>query len=393
MNNFIGLGFYTLITVTIITLYRKSEESEPYLLLKLIGYAILGGFTFDLGDWKLPLGFLVFLLFFRNIKINAKVKKRAAYLGLVIYLLSLIIPFIQTTIFEWPREIELQNTNFYSGSLVEEWENVHNELSDFEQGVRITHFKMMMNEKGKMTDLQMDMKENAFSEEIHYRIRLSEDDEKLIVKRRKVERVRDPYVEPPYTEAGFFLAQIDLIKKSMLDHQGVDSYTLRSDGQRSGFGITDGVNYRIDTAGKHTLEKSELPVEAIVVDVCSPKCSVYEHFLFDIINREDEVTESTFLDIARKDSPEVEQWFKNHTGDKIGYEEDGGYVLIKDGEKEKVTDEEFDRALKETPIIDYQQDGVMWKVTVENPYGDAPHVMRFTLDGKAREVLEIHFDE
>lgn len=35
----------------------------------------------------------------------------------------------------------------------------------------------------------------------------------------------------------------------------------------------------------------------------------------------------------------------------------------------------------------------MWEVTMKKPYGDAPHVMRFTLDGKAREVLEIHFDE
>ncbi|MBN8208942.1 hypothetical protein JI666_09310 [Bacillus sp. NTK071] len=352
MNNLLGLGFYTLITVTIITLYLKSEESEPYLLLKLIGYAILGGFTFELGDWKLPLGFLVFLLFFRNIKINSKVKKRAAYLGVVIYLLSLLIPFIQSTIFEWPREIELKNTNFYSGSLVEEWENVHNELNDIEQGGKITHFKMIMNDKGKMTDLQMDVVENAFSEEIHYRIRLSEDDEKLIVNRRKEERVQYyQSVEPPYTEAVFFLAQIDLIKKPMLEHKGVESYTLRSDGRRSGFGISNGMNYRIDTAGKHKLEKSELPVEAIVVDVCSPKCSVYEHFLFDVFNNN--VTESTILDVALKDSPEIEQWFKDHTGDNIGYEENGGYVLIKDGKKEMVTDEEYDRALKETPNIDY----------------------------------------
>lgn len=391
MNQLLGLIGFLLISVAIITLFLKSEEVEPYLLLKLIGYTILGGFTFEWYDWKLPLGFLIFLLVFRNIRSNAKVKKRAAYVGLLVYLLSILVPFVETTIFEWPRVIELQNTNFYNGSLVEEWENVHNETSDFKQGVKIKHFKLIMNDEGDLQDLQMDMEENGQPQNVHYRIRLSEDDKKLIVKRQKIERVQyNQNGEPPYTRAGFFLAQIDLIKKPMLDHKGIESYTLRSDGQRMEFGITDGMNYRIDTAGKNKLEKNELLVDALLVDVCGSNCSVYEHFLFDVRSREG-VNEAEVLDVASKDSPEVRQWFKEHTGDAIGYEENGEYVLITDGKKEKVTDEVYDRALKITPIIDYQQNENMWDVTVKNPYGGAPHVMWFALDGKEREVVEVHF--
>ncbi|MDP4549670.1 hypothetical protein Q9251_02095 [Alkalihalobacillus macyae] len=392
MNQLLGLIGFLLISVAIITLFLKSEEVEPYLLLKLIGYTILGGFTFEWNDWKLPLGFLIFLLVSRNIRINANVKKRAAYVGLLVYLLSILLPFVQTTIFEWPREVELQNTNFYNGSLVEEWGNVHNEFSDLEHGVKIKHFKLMMNDEGDLQDLQMDVEENGHPQNVHYRIRLSEDDKKLIVKRQKVERVQYyPNGEPPYMEASFFLAQLDLIKKPMLDHKGVESYTLRSDGQRMGFGITDGVNYRIDTAGKQKLEKSELPVNALIVDVCGSNCSVYEHFLFDVRSRYG-VSEPAVLDVASKDSPEVRQWFKEHTGDAIGYEENGEYVLITDGKKEKVTNAEYDLALKETPLIDYQQNENMWQVTVKNPYGKAPHEMRFTLDGQEREVMEVHFE-
>ncbi|KMM39233.1 hypothetical protein [Guptibacillus hwajinpoensis] len=392
MYQLIPLLGLLLILVALITLFLKSDELEPYLLVKLIGYTILGGFTFEWNDWKLPLGFLIFLLFSRNIRINANVKKRAAYIGLLVYLLSTLIPFVETTIFEWPREIELQNTNFYNGSLVEEWENVHNEFSDLEHGVKIKHFKLMMNDEGDLQDIQMDMEENGHPQNIHYRIRLSENDKKLIVKRQKVERVQ--YYqngEPPYMQASFFLAQLDLIKKPMLNHKGINSYTLRSDGQRIGFGITDGVNYRIDTAGKHKLEKSELPVNAIIVDVCGSNCSVYEHFLFDV-RSSNGVSKSAVLDVASKDSPEVRQWFKEHTGDAIGYEENGEHVLITDGKKKKVTDEEYNRALKETPLIDYQQNENMWQVTVKNPYGEAPHVMRFTLEDQEREVMEVLFE-
>ena len=327
MTNYIGLFLFFLILIATILIYRRSDDFEPYLFLKLIGYTILGGFTFHWNDWRLPLGFLVFLLFFRNSKVNAKAKKRAAYVGLVVFLLQFIIPFIETTIYEWPRKVELQNTNFYNGSMVEEWKNIHNELGGMSNGMEVTDFKMVLTDKGEMEDLRIDMEEYTYPQTTFYRITLAENDEELIVKRKKVEREPNLNEETTYTEASFFLAQLDLIKKPMLNHEGAAFNTLRSSGQRTGYGVKEGVNYQIDTAGKEKVPDAELPIEAIVVDVCDPGCEEYEHFLFDVLGREPNITDATVLDVAQQDSIEIERWLKEHSGDNIGYEENGEYLL------------------------------------------------------------------
>lgn len=81
-------------------------------------------------------------MFFRNILVNATVKKRATYIGLIVFLLSVILPLIETKLYEWPRKVQLQDTNFYSGSMVEEWANIKEEfeiMDDYE--VNITDFR------------------------------------------------------------------------------------------------------------------------------------------------------------------------------------------------------------------------------------------------------------
>ena len=65
--------------------------------------------------------------------------------------------------------------------------------------------------------------------------------------------------------------------------------------------------------------------------------------------------------------------------------------MKKDGEEKNVTEEEYEQALKETPVTKIQENENMWEVTVENPYGEAPHVMEFKLNGETREVEWVRF--
>lgn len=377
--------------IGIIVFYRKTEEPEPYLLLKIIGLVILGEFRLELDRFVLPLGFLIFLLFARTLKTNAKAKKGAAYFGFLIFCLSLLLPFIETTVYEWPRTVEVQNTNFYKGSMVEEFRHIQNELEDRNFNGEISKFDMTISSGGDLEDLTMHVTDRYGPEEVSYDVTLSEDDQEFIVRRKRFEKEPNGVSNTnTWREATFFLAQVDLLNEQMLNHEGSDYYTLRSSGQREGYAVENTEKYIIDTAGKHMVENEDLPFEAIVVEVCDQDCNVYEHFLFDVLERYHDVTEETVLGVARENSSDISEWLNAHHGYAIAHETNGEYFLKKDGETIEVTEREYIEALKETPMIDIEKNDHIWEVTVENPYGEAPHTMEFMMNVETREVISLH---
>ncbi|PFG12243.1 hypothetical protein [Bacillus sp. es.036] len=391
MNNFIGVFFYLLILAITLLIYRQSDEFEPYLVWKLIGYTILGGFSFQFNEWKLPLGFLIYLLFFTNMKVNAKAKKRAVYLGLVIFLVSTIVPWIQNDIYEQPKEVAVLNTNFYEGSLAKEWENIHSKLGNRGYPVKVLDFDMAISDEGEIEDLDMYIEENATRGKVHYHITLSNEDKEFIVERRKVGTEGFHFASETLTEGEFFFNQIDLLQKPMLNEEGVDTYYLSSSGQRTNYPQTDDDSYRIDTAGKKKVKNSDLPTDAIVVDICDGDCDYRAYFLFDVLEGMPPITEDNVLDIAQQQSSEIRSWLINHTGDELGLEKDGEYFLTKDGKKEKVSKETYFKVLTETPEITINHNEPMLEVTVKNPYGDEPHQMDFTYNKEWREVNWVRF--
>jgi hypothetical protein len=402
MSGIIQAALFILSIVGVVILYQKALETEPFLFLKLFGYTVLGAFMLDLNGLKLPLGFAVFLLFFRNISVNAFIKKQAAYIGLVVFLSSLIIPFIETKFYELPRKIELQDTNFYSGSLVEELSSIKEEFKMEHYGVQLTDFRTVITKDGQYKILELSFVEDEYPNQNHYTINLMENGRTLEVKRRKAEH---QYWEGmSYTDAHFLLSNIDLITKSMLSHPEMKYYALRTDGQRMGYEIRDQDKFSIHTGGKEKVENNELPVEGILVDVCGTngeidqygsmfQCDIHEHYLLDMLKREVDINRSTILSEARKKSLEIDQWLNEHIGDHIGFERNGEYVLKQDGVEKKVTENEYFKALKETPItaITFDETKNIWQVSVENPYGNGPHFMEFTLDGVTREIIRLIF--
>ncbi|WP_270180985.1 hypothetical protein [Alkalihalobacillus sp. CinArs1] len=375
--------------VGMIVFYRKAEEPEPYLLPKIVGLVLLGEFRLEIGSVILPIGFIIFLLFMRTLKTNAKAKRGAAFFGLLVFCLSLLLPFLQTTYYEWPRNIAVQDTNFYSGSLVDELKNIQKELDDGQFNGKITGFDMTISSEGGFEDFDMQMIDGYGPEEVHYDVSLSEDDEEFIVKRKRFEQ--EAYVVSnagTLTEAEFFLAQLDLVEKGMLE-EDTDSYTFHSSGQREGYAVENTEKYIIDTAGKHKVENDDLPFEAILVEVCDGDCDVYEHYLFDVLERYHDVTEETVLGVARETSSDVHEWLNAHRGFQIAHETNGEYFLKRDGETIEVSEREYVEALKENPRVEIERDDSIWHVTVEHTYGEAPHTMEFTLNVETKEVIEV----
>ncbi|WP_246942451.1 hypothetical protein [Bacillus pinisoli] len=402
MNNTIQVIIYMITFIVVLMLYRKSKEEEPLLLLKLIGFTILGAFMLDLDGFKLPLGFAIFLLFFRKINVNADMKHIAAYVGLVIFMLGVCIPQIENMIYERIHHVELLETNFYSGSLVEELDHLRDELNIDGYRIELRGLEMTIQQDGTFESLALGLAELTHEGTVNYTINLSNDRKTLEVTRYKVED-EDYLNDYIFTDAELVLANFDLITDAMLDFEGDDYYQLRTDGQRIVYEGKGNKNFQINTAGKIKVENSQLPVQAIVVDVCGGKeldelrnpfkCSRNEQFLLDLLKHDEELNESSVLDVARQRSSEIEEWLTEHTGESIGYEKNGEFVLIKDGVKEKVQESEYVAILKETPrttILHIERENI-WDVTVENPYGDAPHTMVFRLNGETREILDLNF--
>ncbi|WP_456278489.1 hypothetical protein [Bacillus sp. AK128] len=402
MSDIILIVLLILSIIAWVILYRKADEPEPYLFLKLFGYSFLGATMINLNGLKLPLGFVVFLLFFRNISVNGMIKKQAAYIGFVVFLISLIVPFIEEKLYEIPRKIDIQDTNFYSGSLVEELNKVKEEFMMEGYGLQMTDFRTVFTNDGQYKTLEMSLLEDAYPIQNHYTIHLKEDGKTLIVKRRKTEYQH--WEGMSYTEADFLLANIDLITKPMLSHKEMKYYGLRTDGGRRDYAIRDQEKYKIHTGGKEKIENNKLPVDGYLVEVCGTseeieqghsmfECDINEHYLLDMLEREVEINESTILSVARNISSEIDQWLTEHMGDYIAFEMNGEYVLKQDGVEKKVTEQEYTQALKETPItnIRFDKQKEFWEVKVENQYGNQPHTMEFAIDGVTREVVSLEF--
>ncbi|MBT2691129.1 hypothetical protein J7I93_23630 [Bacillus sp. ISL-47] len=70
-------------------LFRKREEDEHLLFLKLLGYYLLGSFNFSLNGLVLPVGFVISL--FLKPQQNKSVKRGAAIFGLIMMILGLFL--------------------------------------------------------------------------------------------------------------------------------------------------------------------------------------------------------------------------------------------------------------------------------------------------------------
>ncbi|WP_421380851.1 hypothetical protein ACOJQI_18755 [Bacillus salacetis] len=381
----------------VIYLHSKPAEEETNLFLKLIGYSILGSFSFGINQIKLPVGFAVFLLFFKP-SMNTKVKKQAALQGLAIFLLSISIPFLQKTIYEWPRKVQLENKNFYSMNLSEEWERIREEL-DAPSGnySSVDYFDTVIDKEGNLVKFELSLTEQQNEGFVHYLIELDGDKDWRI----KRYRVSDWMMTPESQEAGDFLRHLDDFSPGVLDDQSIKYYWIKSDARMTAYAIRDQKKYVLTEDGKEEIENEQLPVDGVYIEVCGSTggadehgnifdCSLNEHYLYNVTFRGLDVNEGNILELARK-HPEVDQWFSEHLGEAIGLERNGTYILRQDGKETKVTEQEYIRVLKETPFVTIDQHENYWTAVVENPYGDAPHTIEVRIDSNTGEVIDFTY--
>ncbi|MGD6967340.1 hypothetical protein ACQCVP_12985 [Rossellomorea vietnamensis] len=293
MSDTAQLIILVLSIIVILVLYAKSKDAESFLLIKLAVYTYIGAFMLDLDDVKLPLGFAVFLLFFRNPKINAGTKQLAAFAGLGIFMLNVIIPQVETMIFQRTHHVDIQDTNFYSGSLADELEHLKDYFNIDRNSTELRGLDLVIHEDGTYKYLSFGLAEDTNKGTVNYSIDLLDDSNSFDVSRYKVKEDDDYLDHLQFTDAELVLANIDIITPSMFEMEGMRYYHLKTDGIRESYDVKSDSSYKIDTAGKHKIEDDMLPAQTIVAEVCGSKeltethypfkCEQDEYFLLDLL--------------------------------------------------------------------------------------------------------------
>ena len=111
-SNILSIGLIGIIIAYLIYLYMKKGEVENYLGLKLIGFYLLGAFTFNFNSSYLiiPVGFAIYLLFMKNKeRSNSIIKKKACIMGLIIVCFGWLNSIIYNKVEYRDREIPIKN--------------------------------------------------------------------------------------------------------------------------------------------------------------------------------------------------------------------------------------------------------------------------------------------
>ncbi|WP_437833598.1 hypothetical protein ACQRXC_22105 (plasmid) [Niallia taxi] len=162
--------YIVLVVGGLVYLIKKKCDTEAKFPLKIIGYYILGVFAFKFNGIALPLGFIIYLLFFRP-KVNADIKRQAAIFGLIIFIIvQWITPF---TVYMWEsRTITMEHEleSAYTIDFAEENELVTKELKLEESNVKLDNFSMDYTQSGKITDLNWVLIQRKNAEFVYYDI-------------------------------------------------------------------------------------------------------------------------------------------------------------------------------------------------------------------------------
>lgn len=257
----------TLLSIPLLVLaYKKREEDESRLGWKIAGYYLLGSFTLNLNDLALPLGFLLFLLFFRPVK-NRATKQNAAYLGLVLFLSQLIVPAIEEYIYERPREIAASSSHPFQVDFNEDWAMIQKKF-EVNSDARLDDFRAEYQKNGQLEELSYDIvarSENGF---VLYDVVYSPEKNRYTVRRRNV---GDQWLQYERSVlASRFFEVVDDVQNRALSQQQSSQATILidSDGQLVSYGIRHRDKYRIDDDDIQPIADDSLPVTGYTISTC-----------------------------------------------------------------------------------------------------------------------------
>ena len=144
-----------LIIIGFIKIYKYKEEKEKYFLLKMIGFYLMGSFSFNFYWFDeiyiyLPVGFFIYYIFMKNKEWHNKIAKdKCAKWGLII----LCITFISSGIYNYLeyRDINVSSTNKIK-NLSKEWKDIKEKCS-IGDNIPLNGARVLYDKNGNINDL------------------------------------------------------------------------------------------------------------------------------------------------------------------------------------------------------------------------------------------------
>ncbi|SFG26465.1 hypothetical protein SAMN05216353_13119 [Halobacillus alkaliphilus] len=259
----------------ILYIYRKWGRDEPYLLLKLLGYSVMGSFSFTTNQWSLPLGFIIFLMFFREPAWNRLAKRYAAYLGLFLYLTSLIISPVQNYVYEWPRHVDVsQSLSASEGfDFNEHWNMITHTFGDI-HNPRLQRLEMEFTDEGAVESLFYNFKTVAQgNRETNYAVELDLSKKEYEIRRNRYKK-QNRQVHHMGQDMHGRISPEEFFK--VINETGLEAFTQNKDSHyyslfaegavRSLSGSTENT-FMVTTSGIRPVMEEQLPIDAIRMTV------------------------------------------------------------------------------------------------------------------------------
>ncbi|MEH6957621.1 hypothetical protein [Neobacillus drentensis] len=289
-----SIVYAVILIVSFLFLVLKKGEAESYFPIKIIGYFILGSFAFNFNQIPLPLGFIVYLLFFRP-TLNVDVKRRASVFGVLAFILvHWILPF---AIHEWesrPIFIEHELGSVYTMNYQDEYELIKQELKLENQNLRLEDFEVEYAKDGRITDLSWQLlgqNDNSYN---LYQIRYDIGKSRYRVTNSQLEKWLQ---YNRLIEADHFFENLKVLDTIEFTHATGDfsSYVIRSTGERINYAIENRTHFFVSNGEIQLLDDKQLPVECYYISTFAMKKTEE--------NRDDQgnITQENFEDTESSD--------------------------------------------------------------------------------------------
>ncbi|AJY73459.1 hypothetical protein VN24_00995 [Paenibacillus beijingensis] len=276
--------------LVLVALYRRRSVQENWLGWKLVGYLFLGGFTLSINEVKLPLGFTVYLLLFRKLKPNSKIKNKAALLGLLVYVSQLLVPAFAGMVDWHPREMAIRNVSIEQLGMDGVWKTVTAQAPVSKQA-KLLSYEMVLSSRGEVLELTFRLVERDEGRFIHTDAVYDVQEQILTLKRSST----DQWLQyNRQISAEHFFARVVELHLMNLRSAGDHPYVkleLMEDGTPVNYGIKEGHKFGVDEKGVYEIVNEQLPVTGNWISACGFRvyaehysgCEDRVDYLFDIV--------------------------------------------------------------------------------------------------------------
>ncbi|MDP4089005.1 MAG: hypothetical protein Q8930_07000 [Bacillota bacterium] len=244
------------IIVSIFTYRNYKREDEGGLIIKLIGYYLLGAFRFNFNTTAIPLGFIIYLLFFWPYR-NRHLKRRMAVLGFAIFIVGLLIPKFQEAYFERQRYVAASSSNIYKMDLERDIQAINSKLG-ISQDARLEDFNADFDESGEIRDLRymlITAEDNGFT---LYNISYSSEKRRYSIGASRVQQ---------WLQYGMLIGEEQFTRMlKRLDFEKCKPegsfayYTIQYNGSYGSWAVKDCENFMVQDDGLKKVDNSALPV-------------------------------------------------------------------------------------------------------------------------------------